>query len=128
MQWGHWSMNKILRHLTAAAETAQARYGRLDQIAIEQVQFQAAVTQEMLRTTPLPARGIVPDKDKVSRARHWAIRAEQNKVYADRDARWWPAFADDLVDCPNGRMDLIDAVSIAWQAVSGQPMWEATTA
>jgi predicted phage terminase large subunit-like protein len=120
--WGHWSMNRILKQLTRAAAKAKALYGRLDQIAIEKVQFQAAVVQEMLRTTKLPARGVVPDRDKVSRARAWAIRAEQGKVYADREARWWPAVLDQLVDFPTGTNDdVVDGVSAAWEGLSAHP-------
>jgi len=124
--WGHWSMNTTLRNLKRIARDVKARFERLDLIAIEDVQFQAAVTQEMLRTTTLPAKGITPDKDKTARARYWAIRAEQGKVYADRDAAWWPIFADDLVDCPNGVWDRIDAVSILWQGASRASKWEFT--
>jgi predicted phage terminase large subunit-like protein len=120
MVWGHWSMNTILQELRGAAARAQTAYGRLDVVAIEQVQFQAAVVQEMLRTTTLPAQGIVPDKDKVTRARPWAIRAEQGKVYANRTALWWPILADQLVDFPHGVKDLIDAISTVWQAVAQQ--------
>jgi predicted phage terminase large subunit-like protein len=114
-------MNNILNQIKQAAARAKANYGRLDQIAIEKVQFQAVVVQEMLRTTTLPARGVVPDKDKVSRARPWAIRAEQGKVYADREARWWPVLAEHLVDFPNGVKDIIDAISAAWQGVTRRP-------
>ena len=126
MAWGQWTFNTILTQLKKAAVKAQKVYGRLDLIAVEQVQFQAAVVQEMLRTTALPAKGVTPDKDKVVRARRWALRAEQGKVYADRDARWWAFLADCLADFPNGTKDPIDAISVMWQAVAGpQSTWEA---
>lgn len=116
MRRGQWTMNQTLEQLKAAAARTQAQYGRLDLIAIENVQFQAAVTQEMLRTTKLPARGVFPDKDKVARARAWGVRAEQAQVFVDREAPWWPAFADEAADFPTGdHDDQVDAVSAAWQ-------------
>jgi len=122
MQRGHWTMHQTLRRIQAAASQAKARWGRLDLVAVEDVQFQAAVVQELLRTTTLPARGVTPDKDKTTRARAWGIRAEQGRVYADRDATWWPPLADELVDFPTGEHDdQVDAVSVAYHRLTQRP-------
>lgn len=119
MQRGHWTMNQTLQHIQSAAERCSAQYGRLDLVAVEETQYQAAVVQELLRTTLLPARGVKPDRDKTTRARAWAVRAEQGLVSANRETLWWPSFADEVVDFPTGEHDdQVDAISAAWQAVS----------
>jgi predicted phage terminase large subunit-like protein len=50
-------------------------------IRIEEVQFQAAVVQELLRTTTLPVQGAPCDKDKLTRFQPVAARYEQHLIY-----------------------------------------------
>lgn len=85
-------------------------------IAIEQVQFQAAVIQELLRTTTLPVRGVRPDKDKLTRFAPMLARYEQKLV---RHSAGLPmAFIDELTSFPVGEHDdQIDSVSYAWSAI-----------
>lgn len=54
--------NAVLNAIKAAA----ARWNPA-LIAIEQTQYQVAVIQELTRTTRLPIRGVVPDRDKLTR-------------------------------------------------------------
>ena len=85
-------------------------------IGIEQVQYQAAVIQELLRTTRLPVRGIKPDKDKVTRFGPLEARYEQGLVVHAPDLPSW--FADELLSFPIGRHDdCVDATSYAWAAM-----------
>lgn len=49
-------------------------------VAVEQVQFQAAVVTELLRTTDLPVVGVRPDKDKITRFTGIQARFEQGMV------------------------------------------------
>lgn len=86
-------------------------------IAIEQVQFQAAVVQELLRTTDLPARGLRPESDKVTRFAPLEARYEQGLVV---HAPALPhEFERELLSFPLGdHDDMVDALSLAWRALS----------
>ena len=93
-------------------------------IAIEQVQYQAAVVQELLRTTRLPVRGVRPDKDKLTRFLPLAARYEQGLVKHAPGLPSW--FEDELLSFPVGEHDdAADAAAYAWQALgmmSGGPV------
>jgi len=86
-------------------------------IAIEQVQYQAAVVQELHRTTRLPVKGIRPDKDKVTRFLPLLTRYEQRMV--DHDPSGVPAwFREELLSFPEGaHEDGVDALSLCWAAL-----------
>lgn len=85
-------------------------------ILIEQVAFQAVVVQELLRQTTLPIKGVVPDKDKVTRAQPLALRYEQHLVWHSRDLPAW--FEDELLAFPNAQHDdSVDALVYAYQGV-----------
>jgi predicted phage terminase large subunit-like protein len=86
-------------------------------IAIEAVQYQAAVVQELLRTTRLPVRGVRPDKDKLTRFLPLAARYEQHLVKHAPGLPGW--FEDELLSFPVGEKDdLCDAASMAFQALA----------
>jgi len=93
-------------------------------IAIEQVQYQAAVIQELNRTTALPIRGVRPDKDKLTRFLPLAARYEQGLVKHAPGLPGW--FEDELLAFPVGEWDdAADAAAYAWQALgmtSGGPV------
>lgn len=85
-------------------------------IAIEAVQYQAAVVQELLRTTRLPVRGVRPDKDKLTRFLPLAARYEQGLVKHAPGLPGW--FEDELLAFPVGEHDdAADAAAYAWQAL-----------
>lgn len=50
-------------------------------IAVEVVQYQAAVVEELLRSTDLPVRKVRPDKDKLTRAQSLITRYENLVVW-----------------------------------------------
>lgn len=50
-------------------------------IGVEVVQYQAAVVEELLRSTNLPVRKVTPDKDKLTRAQGLITRYENGLVY-----------------------------------------------
>jgi len=86
-------------------------------IAIESVQYQAAVVQELLRTTRLPVRGIKPDKDKLTRFLPLAARYEQGLVKHAPGLPGW--FEDELLAFPVGdHDDAADAAAYAFAMVS----------
>jgi len=85
-------------------------------IAVEQVQYQAAVVQELTRTTRLPVRGIRPDKDKLTRFMPLLTRFEQGQVRLDT-ARVPAWFREELLSFPEGQHDDgADAAALAFQA------------
>lgn len=86
-------------------------------IAIEQTQYQAAVVQELARTTTLPVRGVRPDKDKLTRFAPLLTRYEQRLVR--HDPAGVPAwFRDELLSFPEGKHDDgVDAAAYAFAAL-----------
>ena len=83
-------------------------------VGIEQVQYQAAVVQELSRTTTLPIRGVNPDKDKVTRFLPLAARFEQGLVYLAPGLA--DTFIDELLSFPGTQHDdQVDACSTAWE-------------
>lgn len=85
-------------------------------IAIESVQYQAAVVQELLRTTRLPVRGVKPDKDKFTRFLPLSARYEQGLVKHAPGLPGW--FEDELLAFPAGEHDDgVDAAAYAFAAL-----------
>ncbi|MCI4355102.1 MAG: phage terminase large subunit, partial [Thermoplasmata archaeon] len=137
---GHWDFNRTLSEIAdmGKAWSGPNASGNLAAIGIEQVAYQAAAVQEALRRTMLPVIPVVPDKDKVVRARLLEARAAAGKVYRPvipiegseyaADPEWWLEFAsealyfpagahDDQIDSLSGAVRLAgwEADSIAWQ-------------
>jgi predicted phage terminase large subunit-like protein len=85
-------------------------------IAIEQVQYQAAVVQELLRKTNLPVRGVRPDRDKLTRFLPLEARYEQGLVW---HARGLSDYEDELLSFPEGAHDdLVDAAAYAFNSMT----------
>ena len=85
-------------------------------IAIEQVQYQAAVIQELARTTTLPVKGVAPDKDKLTRFMPLLARYEQRLVVHPPGMPGW--FDEELLSFPVGEHDDgVDALVYAFQAL-----------
>ena len=83
-------------------------------IAIEAVQYQAAVVEELLRSTDLPVCQVKPDKDKLTRAQGLITRYENGLVW--HDERLPRYFVDEVLafgpDCEHD--DLVDAAVYAY--------------
>lgn len=110
--------NEVLNRIKAAA----ARWNPT-LIAVEQTQYQAAVVQELARTTALPVRGIRPDRDKLTRFAPLLTRYEQGLVRHDPSGvpAW---FREELLAFPEGEHDDgVDAAAYAfnalWQGAGG---------
>ncbi len=85
-------------------------------IAIEQVQYQAAVVQELTRTTALPVHGVRPDKDKLTRFLPLVARYEQRQVKHAPGLPGW--FEEELLSFPVGEHDDgVDALAYAFHAL-----------
>ena len=83
-------------------------------IAVEVVQYQAAVVEELLRGTDLPVRKVRPDKDKLTRAQSLITRYENLVVWHSADL---PSdFTNELLsfgpDCEHD--DFVDAAVYAY--------------
>lgn len=86
-------------------------------IAVEQTQYQAAVVQELTRTTSLPVRGVRPDRDKLTRFLPLLTRYEQGQVRHDPSGvpAW---FRDELLSFPEGQHDDgVDAAAYCWASI-----------
>jgi predicted phage terminase large subunit-like protein len=102
--------NRILAQIQMAASRYQPVI-----IVIEEVQFQAAVVQELLRTTKLPVIGWKPDRDKLRRFLPLVARYEQGLVYHDPDLP--PEYQDEIVTFTGNKDphdDFVDAASCAY--------------
>lgn len=108
------SFNEILRQIAMAAARWNAAL-----IVVEDVQFQAAVVQELLRTTMLPVIGYKPgDKDKLTRFLPVAARYEQRLIFHDENL---PAeFVDEVLSFTGeqtGHDDFVDAETMAYHGL-----------
>lgn len=84
------------------------------EIAVESVQFQAAVVEQLLRTTDLPVRPVRPDRDKLTRFQPLQVRYQQGLVYHASGLAPW--FTEELLSFPLGEHD--DGVDGASHAYS----------
>lgn len=82
-------------------------------IGIESNQYQAAVVQELLRTTNLPVRGIAVNQDKLLRFQPLLARYEQGLVLHAPGLP--PEFEEELLAFPSGEYkDMVDALGLAY--------------
>jgi predicted phage terminase large subunit-like protein len=106
------SFDGVLKFINEMAQEWQP-----ESVSVEQVQFQAAVVSELLRTTNLPVRGVRPDKDKITRFYPVQARFEQGLIYL---ANTLPReFKKELLGFPVGQFDdFVDALAYAYRAIS----------
>jgi len=95
----------------------QAERWQPERIAVEAVQYQIAVVQELMRTTTLPVFPVKPDKDKVTRFLPLSARYQQGLVWhAFNLSR---EFEAELLEFPTGRHDdQVDALVYAFESMS----------
>ena len=83
-------------------------------IAIEATQYQAAVVEELLRSTDLPVHQVRPDKDKLTRAQGLITRYENGLVWHSETLPRY--FTEEILsfgpDCEHD--DLVDAAVYAY--------------
>jgi predicted phage terminase large subunit-like protein len=108
-------------HQTMQAIVETARRWHVQRTLVEQVQYQAAVVQELLRTTDLNVQGFIPDKDKLTRFQPLQTRYEQGLV--THAFTLPPTFEAELLGFPPQTQaehdDQVDALGLAWRAAAG---------
>ncbi len=104
---------RVTFHDTLAWVREVAQRFRPQEIGIESVQYQAAVVQELLRTTDLPVHAVKPDKDKLTRFQRLQVRYQQGLVYHAESLP--PYWEDELLSFPVGEHDdMVDGVVHAY--------------
>lgn len=105
--------NDILRAIRHESEQWKPQL-----VYVEEVQFQAAIVQELLRTTSLPVRGYRPERSKLLRFAPLEARFERNMVRISNNVT--KEFEKELLSFTGTKTDthddMIDALSMAFQA------------
>lgn len=92
---------------------------RVETVAIEKVQAQAYVAQELIRTTMLPVDPITPQGDKLARFMPLEGKLEHGYLYHVRGLPIY--YEDELLNFPNGQHDdTVDALVYAVHALSNK--------
>lgn len=103
---GHWSFAQTQEQIAS-----QGILWNPVVVGIESVAYQAAAVQMAVNSTLLPIREVRVDRDKVSRARLPAARAESGKMFV-LPMPWAGAFIDECAAFPTGAHDdQVDALS-----------------
>jgi predicted phage terminase large subunit-like protein len=102
---GRWTFRETLERIRAVAHGAAA-------VAIEAVQYQAAVVEELVRTTTLPVVPVRPDRDKVTRFLPVLARIEHGALRFSPALPGW--FFEELLSFPEtDHDDAVDALVYA---------------
>lgn len=113
--------------LIRQAVALRARHD-LDYLAVEANGVQLGIVQTMRRSPhKLAVRGIVNDRDKLSRASTAIIRCEAGQIFFPERAPWLDTYESELLGFPSGAHDdQVDATSlaahdVAWFGPSEEP-------
>lgn len=119
---GRWAFNVILQMIEEKSKEHAA-----DIIGIENVQFQDAVVQELLRTTNLPIVGVdTGGRDKVVRFLPLQNRYEKRMIYHAPGLN--PEFEEELLAFPNGDFaDMVDATVYAFRLLPDSKHYKSTS-
>lgn len=111
--------DKLLFNDILATIKSFARKWNPSVIAIEKVQAQAYVAQELLRTTDLPIDMVTPERDKLSRFMPVEGKLEHGYIHLSRDLP--QMFEDELLAFPNGQNDdMVDAFVYSVRALTNK--------
>lgn len=101
------SFNEVLTAIKNLAEKWKP-----NKIVIESVAYQAAMVQELVRTTNLPVKPITPSKDKITRFLHVEGKYEHGYIYHTQGLI--PEYERELLSFPNAEHDdMCDALCYA---------------
>lgn len=87
-------------------------------VGVETENFHGSTIQSIVRNVHTRCMAVIdlvkPEKDKVSRARLPAGRAEMGKVFVVKKAKWYDTFMREVLGFPNTRFkDQVDTLSLA---------------
>lgn len=110
---GHWTFPQTRDRLLELSRELAPRA-----IAIESVQYQLALSQELLASSTLPIVPVRPVKDKVTRFLPVLSRIEHGRLRFERDLPAW--LFDELLSFPEGEHDdAVDALVYAFSCTQG---------
>lgn len=104
-------MKESFNEVLTAIKNLAAKW-KPNKIVIEAVAYQAAMVQELIRTTSLPVKPITPSKDKITRFLHVEGKYEHGYIY--HASGLIPEFERELLSFPNSEHDdMCDALCYA---------------
>jgi predicted phage terminase large subunit-like protein len=111
---GKLSFNEQMNTITRMAE----KWPMTEGIFIEAVAYQAALYQEMARTTKLPVQKVPALKDKETRFRIFSAQWENGKVFLYDKTPHLDELVTEALSFPDAEHDdMIDAFCIAWEGI-----------
>jgi predicted phage terminase large subunit-like protein len=106
--------DRLSMHAAMQAVERLAERWRPTSIAVESVGYQAAMADELLRTTSLPVVKVTPRADKITRAQSLIARIEQGLFYVPAHAVWRDVYMRELTSFPAAEHDdMVDATVYA---------------
>jgi predicted phage terminase large subunit-like protein len=120
---GKWEPAQLLKNTRALYEKHNRAASPVSYIAIEEAGAGFAIIQEM-RKRGIPAKGIVPLKDKVSRVEEILAFQQTGMVYLPKGAPWLPAFELELAqfrrDGKSAQDDQVDCLAYSIKLLLGK--------
>jgi predicted phage terminase large subunit-like protein len=115
--------DRILYPELKAHAISQAQKHRPDTILIEEAGLGRTLIKD-LKAAGLPAVGVIPEGDKLTRVSIQLEKFANGQVFSPREAFWLVDFENELFAFPNGRYD--DQVDAVFQALADErptPLW-----
>ena len=117
---GRWEWPKAIQMIGQTARMDAGNWQYIETGGTQKGMLDLLLAEPQL--VDLPFSGVVPDKDKITRANPWLARAEQRKVHLVSGA-WNKEFLDEVCAFPEAEHDdQVDAVSGAMAAIA-QGQW-----
>lgn len=120
---GKWEPAQLLKNARAFYEKHNRAAQPISYCAIEEAGAGFAIMQEM-RKRGIPAKGIIPLQDKVSRVEEVLAFQQTGMVYLPKNAPWLPAFELELAqfrkDGKSTKDDQVDTFAHALKLVLGK--------
>jgi predicted phage terminase large subunit-like protein len=107
---------RLLYHELKAQAISQARKHRPDTILVEEAGLLGRTLIKDLKSVGLPAVGVIPTGDKLTRVSLQLEKFANRQVFLPREAPWLVDLENELFAFPNGRYD--DQVDALFQALA----------
>jgi predicted phage terminase large subunit-like protein len=122
-RWKSSEEDSVLR-IAALADTAVAKYKRLNNILFENVGFQATFMQTMITERPdLPVAGVVPKGDKLHRASIVSTWMNRDLLWISEDIPFRDVLVDEWIEFPaSAHDDTLDPIGLLFQYTNLKPI------